>query len=56
MIAPLRLDFFGDTLDSIREFDLESQVSSRRLETVTIYPRKELVLFGQERDQAPSAS
>jgi transcription-repair coupling factor (superfamily II helicase) len=48
---PLRLDFFGDTLDSIREFDLESQISSRELPSMTVYPRKELVLFGREREK-----
>jgi len=40
---PLRLDFFGDTLESIREFDIETQLSAG-LDThhdVTIYPRRE---------------
>ncbi|MCP4130675.1 MAG: transcription-repair coupling factor [bacterium] len=46
---PLRFDFFGDTLESIREFDINSQVSSSRLESATIYPRKELVLFSKEK-------
>ncbi len=49
--APLRLDFFGDRLDSVREFNLESQVSSKSLPSVTIYPRKELVLFGTDREK-----
>lgn len=48
--SPLRLDFFGDTLDSIREFDINSQVSGASLPSVTVYPRKELVFFGKERD------
>jgi transcription-repair coupling factor (superfamily II helicase) len=49
--APLRLDFFGDTLESIREFDLNSQISSREHASVTIYPRKELILFKPEREK-----
>jgi len=47
---PVRLDFFGDTLDTIREFDLNSQVSTglNRYDTITIYPRKELIFFPKE--------
>ena len=48
--SPLRLDFFGDTLESIREFDLDSQISGASLSSVTVYPRRELVLFGKERE------
>ncbi len=50
---PLRMDFFGDTLESVREFDADSQTSTGRetFEQVTIYPRKELVLFKGERDK-----
>ena len=48
---PLRLDFFGDTLETIREFDVESQISYSRFDSVTIYPRKELILFKSEREQ-----
>ena len=48
---PLRLDFFGDTLESIREFDLQSQISYSKLESVTIYSRKELCLFKSEKDK-----
>ncbi|MBP6990416.1 MAG: transcription-repair coupling factor [Spirochaetes bacterium] len=48
--SPLRLDFFGDTLESIREFDINTQISGTALPSVTIYPRRELVLFGKERE------
>lgn len=34
--TPLRIDFFGDDIDSIRTFDVETQLSDRRLDTVTI--------------------
>ncbi len=33
---PLRLDFFGDELDSIRSFNVETQLSERRLERADI--------------------
>ncbi len=49
MENPVRLDFFGDTLESIREFDLNSQISQSRLDSITIYPEKELVLFEKEK-------
>ncbi len=33
---PLRIDFFGDDIDSIRSFDIETQLSDCRLEAVEI--------------------
>jgi transcription-repair coupling factor (superfamily II helicase) len=36
--APVRLDFFGDTLESIRSFDVDSQMSFDRLEGATLAP------------------
>ncbi len=47
---PVRLDFFGDTLESIREFDIESQISMGKTGSVTVYPRRELVLAPGERE------
>jgi len=35
---PIRLDFFGDTLDSVRRFDAVSQRSEERLDEVRILP------------------
>ena len=35
---PFRLDFFGDEVDSIRRFNISSQLSSDRLERVEIIP------------------
>ena len=35
---PYRLDFFGDEVDSIRRFNISSQLSSNRLERVEIIP------------------
>ncbi|MFZ0636082.1 MAG: transcription-repair coupling factor [Candidatus Acidiferrales bacterium] len=37
-IAPVRLEFFGDTVESLREFDPNTQRSLRPLERVTLLP------------------
>ncbi|MBQ0050015.1 MAG: transcription-repair coupling factor [Bacteroidales bacterium] len=36
---PYRLDFFGDELDSIRTFEIETQLSQGKKEEITIVPR-----------------
>ncbi len=36
--SPVRIEFFGDTIDSIKAFDIESQVSTEELKSVEIYP------------------
>ncbi len=41
---PLRLDFFGATLEAIRRFDAETQISSDRIETIEILPASEAPL------------
>ena len=38
---PVRIELWGDEIDSIRSFDVESQRSIENLETVTIYPASE---------------
>ncbi|MBO4565266.1 MAG: transcription-repair coupling factor [Bacteroidaceae bacterium] len=35
---PYRIDFFGDEVDSIRTFDIVSQLSGEKLDSVTIVP------------------
>src|ERR1700704_1040890 len=40
--APVRIEFFGDTVDSIREFDPETQLSTAQLTSVEIAPMREL--------------
>ncbi|MBH0239733.1 transcription-repair coupling factor [Methylobrevis sp. L22] len=42
--APLRLDFFGDTLESIRSFDPESQRTIGQLRRVDLVPMSEVTL------------
>jgi transcription-repair coupling factor (superfamily II helicase) len=46
---PLRLDLFGDTIDSIRTFDAVSQRSSGQIERATVLP---LDLFPRGDDEA----
>ncbi|MCG6858108.1 MAG: transcription-repair coupling factor [Salaquimonas sp.] len=41
---PVRLDFFGDTLDSIRAFDAASQRTTGQLKSVSLAPMSEVVL------------
>jgi transcription-repair coupling factor (superfamily II helicase) len=42
--APVRLDFFGDTLESIRSFDPETQRTTEQLKRLTINPANEVLL------------
>ena len=39
--GPVRIEFFGDQVDSIRDFDLDSQVSTAKIQSIQIYPRRE---------------
>ena len=39
--APVRIEFFGDTVDSIRVFDPETQLSTERLKETSIAPMRE---------------
>jgi transcription-repair coupling factor (superfamily II helicase) len=45
----VRLDFFGDTLETIRPFDVASQLSQGQLESASVVP---LTLFGAGSSQA----
>ena len=47
---PVRIDFFGDTIESIREFDIDSQISFKQLTELTLHPRRELILFDREHE------
>ena len=47
--APLRLDFFGDTVDSVRRFEPQSQRSEERVDRVRLLP---LVPFAAGPEQA----
>ncbi|HFC05313.1 MAG TPA: DEAD/DEAH box helicase, partial [Rhizobiales bacterium] len=41
---PVRLDFFGDTLESIREFDVETQRTTKQLKLLNLNPANEVIL------------
>lgn len=38
---PIRIEYFGDTIDSIREFDVETQLSTGQLTNTAIAPMRE---------------
>ncbi len=40
--SPVRVEFFGDTVDSIREFDPETQLSTAQVQVTEIAPMREL--------------
>ncbi|HEY0547557.1 MAG TPA: transcription-repair coupling factor [Pyrinomonadaceae bacterium] len=46
--APVRIEFFGDTVDSIREFDPETQLSTAQLTEVEIAPMRELAVRSED--------
>ncbi len=40
--TPIRIDFFGDEVETIKEFSLTDQRSGKALDTVTVHPAREL--------------
>lgn len=48
---PLRMDFFDEMLESIREFDIETQRSLNTIDSLHLIPRKEIVLTNEETDK-----
>ena len=49
---PYRVEFFGDEIDSLRNFDADTQRSLENMEQITIYPAEELVADGDVFQQA----
>ncbi len=45
---PYRIDFFGDEVESIREFDIETQLSSNKVSKITIVPHVMAELKGEK--------
>ncbi len=45
---PVRIELWGDTIDSIRSFDILSQRSIQKLSEILIYPASEMVLSTDE--------
>jgi transcription-repair coupling factor (superfamily II helicase) len=46
--APVRIEFFGDTVDSIREFDPDTQLSTTQLSQIEIAPMRELIVTAHD--------
>src|SRR2546421_2965478 len=46
--APARIEFFGDTVDSIREFDPETQLSTTQLPQIEIAPMREVIVTARD--------
>jgi transcription-repair coupling factor (superfamily II helicase) len=46
--GPVRIEFFGDEVDSIRGFDPETQLSTNQLNSIEIVPMREVVVRSQE--------
>ena len=40
---PVRIEFWGDNIDSIRKFDIDSQLTKEKLESITITPNTEFL-------------
>jgi len=45
---PVRVEFFGDTVDSIREFDVSTQLSIGQLKEISIAPMREFSARSQD--------
>jgi transcription-repair coupling factor (superfamily II helicase) len=46
--SPVRIEFFGDAVESIREFDAETQLSTTQLTQVEIAPMRELTVTSRD--------
>ena len=48
---PVRIELWGDEVDSIRSFDVLSQRSIEKLNTIMIFPASEIILTEEEKDE-----
>ncbi|MBI2874627.1 MAG: transcription-repair coupling factor [Firmicutes bacterium] len=53
---PLRLEFFGDEIETLRSFDVHSQLSTASLERAFVAPARELLAGSTERGRAIAAA
>ncbi len=49
MMNPVRIEFWGDTVTEIRLFDVESQRSIEKMDSIRIFPGTEIILTQEER-------
>lgn len=47
----IRIDFFGDFVDSIRKFDLSTQISDENIDNITLKPASEISLSEESRNR-----
>ncbi len=47
---PYRMELWGDEIDSLRSFDVESQRSIENLESIEVYPAQEMILSRQQKE------
>ena len=47
---PYRIEFFGDEVDSMRTFDVESQLSEEKVKSITLVPNVENKVSGEVRE------
>lgn len=45
---PIRIEFFDDEIESIRFFEISTQISVKSLQKVTILPASDIILFDEE--------
>lgn len=45
---PIRIEFWGDTIDSIREFNIDTQLTTSRLDNILIAPNTEFLTKSKE--------
>ncbi|MCR4923329.1 MAG: transcription-repair coupling factor [Lachnospiraceae bacterium] len=48
---PVRVELWGDDIDSIRSFDILTQRSLEKLDSFTVYPSSEIVLEEEDREK-----
>jgi len=53
--APVRLDFFGDTIESLRSFDAETQRTLAPVDSLTLVPAREVFFSDATRRAAEAA-
>ena len=46
--SPVRIEFFGDEVDSIRRFDSETQLSTTQLKSIEIVPMREMAIRSED--------
>ena len=49
---PIRIELFGDEIESIRTFDIASQTSKEQIQEIDILPANDFLLTEQERKEA----